>query len=528
MSLISLGGLAIPEEDTMVYNRPTVFAISSYDKKSGAGESVYLSIEDVIDDKEGLSFQWFECQDHNGTEPYAIDGALEKSYETPLFSEMGIRYYFCKIAEYSPEENDDLPIFIVAYTGLPVLSIDTIGGSTIWNQDEWIPATLTVGTENGGVSEQKIFAKGRGNSSWHLTPKCSYSVKFDRSIRPLGLSMGTHFALIPNYTDKTLLRDWWAGYLCKQVFNDEHWNPSYVQVELILNGLYMGNYSFAEKIEIGQERINIPSIKKIYKKTHSTAGLKLGGYVLEIDQHLLEELEELEEPEDLEELVFQTESGVFFSIKEPNLNELPENDQEVIVKYIQDFIQQLEEKIFQLKDSQSHNEQSCFDILDIDSVVNWYLFKELSKDEDSNFYSSVFFYYDPQKERLFMSPQWDFDLAFGNYGKGQIDSPEGRIIQNSWFDEFLQSTVFTERVKTRWREIKLPIVEKAIPALIQKSEDITVSANMNFERWRILGTHVWNNSSGSDERLTYQSEIDYMVNWVIKRVEWMDEMIEDL
>lgn len=517
MLSVSVKGIALPEEDE-TYGRPTVFVLSEYNTENGGGHAVTLSIADFMSNQDEYSCQWYECIDHDGNQPNIIKDATSSVYKTENFNEEGIRFYLCKITEYTSEQNERLPVFIVAYTGLPILSIDTIGGETIWNQEEWVPSILKIipGKEGGDVVREKISAKGRGNSSWHLTPKCSYSVRFEKSIRLFDLTMGTHFVLIPNYTDKSLLRNWWSGYLCKNVFRDKRWNPSYIQVEFVLNGKYMGNYSFTEKIEIGPERINVPTIKKIYKKTHSLQGMKLGGYVIEIDQHMYDEF------------VFQTEHGLCFSVKEPNLADLPKEDQEVIVDFIHEYVQELEDRICSMNDYQTSLEATCFELLDMESAVSWYLFKELSKDEDSNFYSSVYFYYDPMKEVLYMSPQWDFDLAYGNYGRGEEDSPEGPTIRNVWFDSLMQSPLFTERVKEQWQAIRRTLLETAIPALMQKANDISASADMNFERWRILGRHVWNNTAGAVNRTTYQSEVDYMVNWVIRRVKWIDEMVDEL
>ena len=51
------------------------------------------------------------------------------------------------------------------------------------------------------------------------------------------------------------------------------------------------------------------------------------------------------------------------------------------------------------------------------------------------------------------------------------------------------------------------------------------SAAMNFQRWRILGTYVWPNAGNVWERTTYQSEIDYLKDWLTRRMEWMDKEI---
>ena len=127
-----------------------------------------------------------------------------------------------------------------------------------------------------------------------------------------------------------------------------------------------------------------------------------------------------------------------------------------------------------------------------------------------------------------MGPQWDFDLAFGNHGSGKEDPPEEWIINNVWFDAFKQSSVFNSRLKERWKEVKTQLLERAIPVLINKSKKMQVSADLNFERWQILGRSIWNRSLGAEQRTTYKSEVDYLVNWTVRRIDWMSKMLEML
>ena len=61
-----------------------------------------------------------------------------------------------------------------------------------------------------------------------------------------------------------------------------------------------------------------------------------------------------------------------------------------------------------------------------------------------------------------------------------------------------------------------------------KAEEISTSAQTNFTRWNILGSYVWPNPAGYAERLTYQSEVDYMIDWLTKRYKWLDTEIKKL
>ena len=60
------------------------------------------------------------------------------------------------------------------------------------------------------------------------------------------------------------------------------------------------------------------------------------------------------------------------------------------------------------------------------------------------------------------------------------------------------------------------------------SETLAVSANLNFKKWDILGTRVFTSAPGYEKRKTYQSEIDFMKNWILERIEWLDPAINGL
>jgi len=49
----------------------------------------------------------------------------------------------------------------------------------------------------------------------------------------------------------------------------------------------------------------------------------------------------------------------------------------------------------------------------------------------------------------------------------------------------------------------------------------------NFQKWPILGKEIWRSTPGVVQRNTYQKEVDYLKNYVIDRVEWMDEQLEE-
>ena len=72
-------------------------------------------------------------------------------------------------------------------------------------------------------------------------------------------------------------------------------------------------------------------------------------------------------------------------------------------------------------------------------------------------------------------------------------------------------------------------LSEAINTFIQETADsISSSAELNFHKWQILGSFAWPNAPGFIKRKTYQSEIDYMVNWLNERFNWLDAELPKL
>ena len=170
--------------------------------------------------------------------------------------------------------------------------------------------------------------------------------------------------------------------------------------------------------------------------------------------------------------------------------------------------------------------------IDEDSVIDWYLANEFAKNNDAIFFSSVYLYYAPTDEKLHLGPNWDFDIGFGNINYNDCDKTSGFWIKGAaWISRMFQDSEFVENLKFRWNEKKIDLQNAIIPSTgtIQKlANQIAISADYNFKQWEILGTYVWPNDDGYDERTTYQSEVDYMINWCNERFSWLDTGINEL
>jgi len=132
--------------------------------------------------------------------------------------------------------------------------------------------------------------------------------------------------------------------------------------------------------------------------------------------------------------------------------------------------------------------------------------------------------------KLFAGPIWDFDLAFGNFGEGVWEEPWTTVNWNAeipawyrvfWMKRLMEDEIFQNKLKIRWIEIRngafsnLNIME-FIDQTVLRIEEVRIR---NFTRWPIIGQYVWPNYFVG---ATYEAEVDYLKNWILGRLDWMD------
>ena len=488
-----------------------------------------------------VSYRWYESMDGTTSTGKAISNATNSKFETPLYTEKGIYYYYCVATNEITSTEDDIKsasaisdIIQVAYTGLPTLYLNTgdTPSSSI-TKNEYVPAEFKLISSKETITKSltKKGIKGRGNSSWGM-PKKGYNINFDDKISLFGLPKSKKWCLIANYSDKTLIRNKYASILgTDDSFFNSTWNPSFNYVDLIMNGEYMGNYLIGEKIDIGKGRVEIQDIsdfteKKISKGDYTDQNLD--GIIDMNDGGFIIEIESSDERAISNNYYFLSEKiNKYYCLKEPD------NVSEEIQNHIRNIIQTAENNLYSDLFSDINNGWRKY--FDENSIIDWYLVNEFSRNRDAAFVSSVYMYYEPKQGKFFMGPNWDFDLGFGNDGEdGNLEilgSPEGwRIKTSDFISRLFEDENFKLAVKKRWNGKKYNILQTITQeGTIQLfATQLDISANFNFRKWKILGTYIWPNPSGFEQRNTYQSEVEYLNHWLLARYEWLDTAINEI
>ncbi len=481
-----------------------------------------------------VSYRWYKSADGTAASGTLMENANSATLITPAFTEKGISYFYCVATAILPAgENDTIEsaatisdVVSVACTGLPTLYLDTNVATSAITRDAYVLGSMKLISQEYGdfsytFSKAKEGIKGRGNSSWGM-PKKGYNIKFDSKQSFFGRPSAKKWCIIANYSDKSLLRNKFASVLGTELFN-AGWNPSFFPVDVVVNGEYQGNYIFCEKITLSNGRIETQDIADVEDYLASGKESKVtdangdgvkdlydGGFILEVDAR-----------KDADFYFSTTYGGKPFTLKDPD-----EVSSE-IQSHVQTLVQNAEDVLY--GENFNDAESGWRKYIDEDAAIDWFIANEFAKNNDAIFFSSVYIYYDPSDGTLHLGPNWDFDIGFGNINYNNCDNPTGWWIKSAkWIARLVKDPEFVAKVKSRWNEKKSDIyvaVNSQLPAL---ADSISISAEYNFAKWNILGKYVWPNAAGYADRTTYQSEVDYMLDWCNARYTWLDSAINGL
>lgn len=449
-------------------------------------------------------------------------------------------------------------------TGLPSMAVtlENYAGVGSIQKEEYSSATFYLG---GGDPDKCSYApaesllvsgsiKGRGNSSWLLDEKKSYTVKLDKKATLLDMSESKDWAIVGNYEDKSLMRNAVA-----ETFAEAAGIPYVMRVrpvDMWIDGVYWGTYNLTEKIEIEKDRVNITDTKKPDNEEFTDPAANEVGYLLEFDAHVVEENAGgiLENVQGFDPAVKWAEKGwprweytytdlyenremvgvvyynpetdeTFFrvpycrkwaTIKNPSTENLEHNGE--MREYIFQKVMELDSALR----NRNNDPDKIEEVLDLKSFAQWAIVQELMDNTDSTFHSSVYMSLDVNGKFVF-GPAWDFDRSSGNCDYWTYSV--GNIIEGTDWGRYAFGTeAGRAALKEAWQEFKAATAnwEQEFDATYEMILD---SGKANFERWDILGTYVYYNSAETATIDTFKGQVNFLKEWLQNRYKELDNYI---
>jgi len=405
----------------------------------------------------------------------------------------------------------DIPVTMKGFNELPQIPeiyITTMYNESVTSKDYYVPGSVTVKTYDEFLVPTTVLANAqmeirvRGNSTAYM-PKLPYKIKFSTKTALLSEYAQKDWVLLANFTDQTLIRNYLAYNMAKNMGME--YTPSAKFVDVYMNGEYIGNYMLTDQIEISPNRVNIEE---------GSSALDT-GYLVEFDRRLGEYAW------DRVDGTWFNLWGIYFGVKSLDPTDPTYSIDQLY--FIEDYFLMILQTL-EAKRDYTH-------LIDEASFIDWFIVSEVFKNVDSG-YSSVFYYKDAG-EVLKMGPVWDFDLSTGNPGHLSWDLrlPEGwytaRQDKNIFFYYLMQYPTFKAHLKARWNEIYedhiLSLLDQIYPAV----DSIAKSRYKNFQRWDVIGKNRdWYTADEIYDLKTYEEQVWFLYNYLDVRINWMNTNIQ--
>lgn len=385
--------------------------------------------------------------------------------------------------EYLPLDDSEYP-----YAGIPRIVIETENFRAIKDRETEIPAKLQIWGENAPESEiMELTIRGRGNSSWIYMPKKSYKIELRQKQSLLGMSKDKDWALVANYADKTLMKN----YIMYHLSNDfgMQFVPNCLFVEVFINKEYLGVYNLTETLKVNKNRINLPQTQT--------------SYLVEIDRKYRND-----------DYVIISNMNIPYNIHYPqDISTSSHNE-------IESFINNFETFLTTINSSQKN---AINEWINIDDYVLHFWLQEFSKNPDANFFTSVYFT-KTSNGPIRMGPIWDFDLAFGGHDTKIANYTYGWRTRDSYWNKYLfKDSSFIYASQTFWNDNKQRFL--SIKDTIKNAQKILQSpAANNFKRWDILSSTE--NSHHPNAYSSYDDAVNDLISWINERVLWIQSTQE--
>ena len=365
---------------------------------------------------------------------------------------------------------------------------------------------------------------GRGNSTWSQNKK-SYTLQFSQAYDLLGMGSGENWVLLSNSFDESGLRNKLAYDVAKELGVKYAVDSEYV--DLYIDNVYYGLYLLAEKIEVGENRVNITNLENetqevnvaplsTYPQYKAEMNGKVlrgfdipnnpkdisGGYLVQIEHHV----DRIENKESL----FQTDD-LSFSVSSPKYSSREQ------IQYLSNRFQKCENAI----------KEDDLSMLDVDSFVIYYLVQELFANNDN---CSVFYYKDVDSfsNKIYACSIWDFDLSVGNGWRTANMNPQV-LYRNTgnWFNYLYNNKQFRSLLVEKYtNDVKTNMQKTVYERAVEYGQKIRCSFDMDKIRWEHSNSTIQNPWADESQNRFYSIDehINYIVSFMQSRIKFLDSV----
>ncbi len=372
---------------------------------------------------------------------------------------------------------------------LTVPSIDiTLAGTDLEtitsNSKETVYSGNILQTSDGKVIPD-VSIRGRGNSSW-AQPKKPFNITLPSNYSLLGLPPAEKWVLIANQLDNTMLRNDIAFHLSEMLEMPYARQGKFF--ELYINSEYQGLYYLTHKISTNKN--------DVFLKNQT-------GIIAEVDMLWTSE----------KDCHYSSEKACIV-VKDTKTKDYEDAALSDIVRSFSDFEQATKE----------NNYEKVKEIVDIDSLVAYYLLSEFVLDPDA-YTTSFYIYKDGSRDKLHFGPGWDFDYALGNKDWDFSDSAKDFLSPTSFMPRKAELSSNTSISKTFYRLAEMPEfiddVKNKFKQLLSGKRDNLLQYIDNTKDF------IYDAVKRNDEewgKYEFDAEYDCLINWVSARFDFFESL----
>ena len=373
-----------------------------------------------------------------------------------------------------------------------------------------VPSGYTNEYSNNLVSASYAmeYIRGRGNSTWGCDKK-PYKVKLAKKNGLLGMPANKHWVLIANVFDNSKMRNKMTYELGRRL--NVPYTPRSVPVDVVMNGEYYGLYYLSEQIRVGENRVDIPDLTDTTEKL--TDEEITGGYLLNLDYN--------DESEDC----FRTDRNMGLTMESPSKEDWQnaETTFDEVKSYIKGYLNKCEEALYS-DDYKTKEGVPYSNLIDVDRMITYYLFQEISQNGDAYGGGSNYLYKD-RNGKICWGPLWDFDYvawAGDNYGE-----PPYYAFQNTtacWNGRMLLNDECWERLQEIYAQMKTELLDMISENgyIDQLYNSLSVSMHYDIEK-----NGFYEHNTEEEYTYSFKKERDRLKSWISGKLNYVDTHMQE-
>lgn len=281
---------------------------------------------------------------------------------------------------------------------IPIVEINTDDSEEPKNKVDYVDCEVSITNCEKEIIKAEAGVRLRGNTT-KKAPKKPYRIKFESKQNVLGMGKQKSWVLLADYYDQSSIRNYTALTL-GQYFDNLNFTPRPNHVVLLMNNEFRGLYLLTDQID--EKRTDVEVDVEDMTPTQQDY-----PFLVEMDAYALDE-----GVKGVDNFTVNGYSPVEIKYPEADERVYGENGEDVVYDYIKEYVNAVMTTLetgSAVDVSFSETPVTFEDLVDVESLIDYYLIYEIMLNQD-NSRKSIYFHKEVG-EKMQFGPIWDFDWS---------------------------------------------------------------------------------------------------------------------